>query len=99
MPMSDDRSSEVTPKSSARGLLLRWLSALAHERRASPKTVEAYGRDLRQFLDHLAENGFDGDVSGLSGLSMAHIRLFLGERREAGIGNRSLARQIAALRG
>ncbi|TIV36087.1 MAG: recombinase XerC, partial [Mesorhizobium sp.] len=27
-----------------------WLKTLAHERRLSPETVEAYERDTRQFL-------------------------------------------------
>ena len=29
---------------------MAWLASLAKERRLSGKTVEAYGRDLRQFL-------------------------------------------------
>src|SRR5215467_6736617 len=31
-----------------------WLSHLSAERRMSTKTVDAYGRDVRQFLDFLA---------------------------------------------
>ncbi len=30
--------------------MARWLSHLRAERRLSPKTLEAYGRDLRQCL-------------------------------------------------
>ncbi len=97
--MSDDQTSEAIQDSSTQGLLVRWLSALAHERRASPKTVEAYGRDLRQFLAFLSGRGFDRDGASLAQLSAGDIRGFLGERREAGVGNRSLARQVAALRG
>jgi integrase/recombinase XerC len=80
-------------------LLTRWLEMLAKERRASQKTVEAYGRDLGQFLRFCAESGLAHAGEDLSQLTPSDIRAFLAARREAGVGNRSLGRQIAALRG
>ena len=76
-----------------------WLRHLRAERRLSPKTVEAYGRDLGQFLRFCAETGAAHRCEDLSQLAPADLRAFLAARREAGVGNRSLGRQIAALRG
>ncbi len=36
--------------------MTRWLSHLGAERRLSPKTLEAYARDLRQCLDFLCNH-------------------------------------------
>ncbi len=36
--------------------MTRWLSHLRSERRLSPKTLEAYARDLRQCLAFLCEH-------------------------------------------
>ena len=36
------------------GEIGRWLKYLGTEKRMSPKTLEAYGRDAGQFLDFLA---------------------------------------------
>ena len=76
-----------------------WLVGLASERRLSPKTVEAYGRDLRQFLlfltGHLGEPPSPDAIVGLKPLD---VRAFLAARRRDGIESRTLMRQLAALR-
>jgi integrase/recombinase XerC len=77
----------------------QWLGHLANERRLAAGTLEAYGRDTRQFFAFLA--GYFGGspkLSELKTLKPADIRAFMAERRRDGIESRTLMRQLAALR-
>jgi integrase/recombinase XerC len=76
-----------------------WLQHLGAERRMSPKTLEAYQRDVLQFLAFLAEHlGGAPSLKELAALSPADVRAFLASRRTKNIGSRSLMRSLAGLR-
>ncbi|MCQ4161728.1 tyrosine recombinase XerC [Roseomonas sp. GC11] len=82
----------------ARALWLEWLEK---ERRASPRTLEAYGADLAAFLGFLTRHlGGEPDFQALADLHPADIRAFLAERAmRDGVSNATRARQLAAIRG
>ncbi len=77
----------------------RWLAYLGAERRMSPKTLEAYRRDVAQFLSFLAEHlGGPPNLKQLAKLNPADVRAFMAARRAQGAGNRSLMRGLAGAR-
>src|SRR3954468_25113601 len=68
--------------------LRRWLAHLGAERRMSPKTVEAYERDARQFLGFLAEHlGEQPTLKSLAAIEPRDVRAFMADRRIGGIGS------------
>jgi integrase/recombinase XerC len=79
--------------------MARWLTHLRAERRLSPKTLEAYARDLRQCLGFLARHwGRKVTLKGFAALEATDIRAFMAMRRADDIGGRSLMRTLAGLR-
>jgi len=79
--------------------MARWLGHLGAERRMSPKTVEAYGRDVRQFLMFLGEHfGGAPSLKKLAALAPQDVRAFMAARRADGTGSRSLMRTLAGVR-
>ena len=76
-----------------------WLRHLASERRMSPLSVEAYARDVRQFVAFLAEyQGKDPALATIDALSASDVRAFMAKRRSSDVGSRSLLRQLAGIR-
>ena len=61
--------------------------------------MEAYARDLRQFIDFL-QNHLGGPASPVSflGLLPADVRAYMASRRGEGVGGRTILRSLAALR-
>jgi integrase/recombinase XerC len=77
----------------------RWLRFLGAERRMSAKTLEAYQRDVGQFLDFLTQHlGGAPSLKALAALSPADVRAFMAARRSDGLSGRSLMRVLAGAR-
>jgi integrase/recombinase XerC len=77
----------------------RWLAHLGAERRMSGKTVEAYLRDVGQFLAFMAGHlGGAPTLKELAAIAPQDVRAFMAARRADGIGSRSLVRMLAGAR-
>jgi integrase/recombinase XerD len=71
-----------------------FLSHAAVERGLSPRTVEAYGRDLARFTRYLAGRG----VRAPDGVRREHLTGFVAAQERRGLGARSRARALVAAR-
>ena len=97
MTRNGELSDVIAPKVAAQ--IDAWLEHLGAERRMSPKTLEAYRRDVMQFLTFLNEHlGGAPSLKELAALTPADVRAFLAARRAGAIGSRSLMRSLAGLR-
>ena len=76
-----------------------WLASLAHERRASPHTLRAYGDDVSRFIGFQAGHlGGTVNEKALAKLTPADIRAFITARRQEGLGPGGVQRALAAVR-
>lgn len=82
------------------GLLEAWQTSLVVEKDASPHTVLNYGQDLQDFLTFLQDFRGEGVLSlaALRDLTPQEVRSFLATRLARGVGARSNARALSALR-
>jgi integrase/recombinase XerC len=97
MPVTQEELSFASAEVAAE--MRRWLAHLSAERRMSGKTVEAYERDVRQFLGFLAEHlGEQPTLKSLAAIEPRDVRAFMSSRRHEGIGSRSLMRTLAGAR-
>ena len=89
----------VLASETVRAAVAEWRDWLAGERRASPHTIDAYGRDLAAFFAHLTDHlGGPPGFAELARLTPADLRGFLARRRAAGLTNSSTARTMSAVR-
>ncbi len=103
-PASAPSSASATPteldlSGDLKAALQAWLGHLTHGRGAADKTLDAYGRDLAQFLDFLGRHlGHPPCLGDLERLDVKTFRAFMAARRRHGLTSRSLARTMSALR-
>lgn len=74
--------------------LTAFLDYLHYERRLSPRTVEAYRRDLEEFLRWLDEQ----DIADPSRIVAAQVRAYSAYRHRRGLAPKSLQRHLSAIR-
>jgi len=82
------------PPASAAPLIADYLSSLQVERGAARNTLLAYRRDLAGFERFLTQ-----ERRGLEAVSVTDLSRYLGALRRRGLGGRSIARHLSAVRG
>lgn len=83
----------------ARDALADWLSGMKSLRGASEATLDAYRRDLTDFLSFMTEHlGGPQGLSGLGAIRTSDMRAWMARERSAGLGARSLARKLSAVK-
>jgi integrase/recombinase XerC len=97
--MPDSLQADLPAARDVKAAFAAWISHLADERRLSPLSVEAYGRDVRFFLGFLQEHlGGAPALKDLDQLQPRDVRAFLARRRAEGLTSRSVMRTLAAAR-
>ena len=83
----------------ARDLMAAWLAHVGSLRGGSAATVTAYGADLRDFLGFMTgHHGAQMGLAPLQRLGPRDMRAWMAGERAAGLGARSLARKLSAVK-
>lgn len=94
-----DNTPLITMAPDLAATVAEWRRWLADLRRLSPRTGEAYGRDVDDFVRFLTGHlGAPPTVADLGRLSPADYRAFLARRRREGLAAPSLARSLSGVR-
>ena len=96
--MTADGLTAVSP--GQRAALAQWLTHIRALDGAATRTVAAYGADVARYLDFLARhrNAPEGTAALLS-VPQADLRAWMAHERARGLGPRSLARALSAVKG
>jgi len=79
--------------------IIAWLEHLSAVRRLSPHSIEAYRRDVSQFITYVAEhNNASVNLESFIKIPSSMIRSYMAQRREEGLESRSLLRSLAGIR-
>lgn len=80
-------------------IVVRFLEWLAHEKRDSPHTINAYRHDLDRFLRFVSDHlGQLPSLADLLELRLTDFRAYLAERAGEGLARSSMARGLSAVR-
>ncbi len=88
----------------ARAALTAWLDHLANEKRASPRTVRAYGDNVLAYLNFMERHRGEAlSVADMGGITAADLRAYLAFRRapggdSEGLSPRSLSQSLSSIR-
>jgi len=88
----------------ARAALTAWLDHLANEKRASPRTVRAYGDNVLAYLNFMERHRGEAlSVADMGGITAADLRAYLAFRREPrddneGLSPRSMSQSLSSIR-
>lgn len=99
--MAGSLSPTLAAGAPAAAALDAWLGHLAQERRASPRTLEAYGAAVRRYLAFLARHrGGSPSLSDMGTVQAAELRAFLAFLRQGDhpLSPRSLSQALSAVR-
>ncbi|WP_424933109.1 tyrosine recombinase XerC [Amaricoccus macauensis] len=83
----------------ADALLCEWLTQLGAVRGLSPKTVEAYRRDVAGYIGFLALHWGEGaGAARIAQVSTSDVRAWMAHERSRGLSSRSIARSLSAVK-